>query len=276
MPREGTMRRLILVLALALGIPSLTGAQADRTCRLGTELSINPNRAVLPDEQLFTTDSARMVVITQRQAKGSFRIVEVRCKLPPGTKYYCSRRGCWVQICGQDFRAEGWNPAPSLFLALQGPPGKDGTSGRDGKNGRDGQNGADGRDAPPLNIDYSKMKSGSSNTGAFVVAGLAVAALGVVAYKAIDSRDDSPPPPPEPEGPGVTTDTVSQRPKPCQNTGDTGCPSPGISASIASWDGPRIGVSRAGFIPQPAGKGASFALSFTGARVKFSVPIKLN
>lgn len=132
-----------LVLALILSTTQLEAQAPRRTadnsvtpqCNLGTDWSVNKNRPVASDEKLYRLEGGPAIV-AQREAPGSTHIVYRRCNVPPGTEAYCSIRGCWIKVCGNDLGSpEGWK------FPIEIPMGAPGVNGRDGKDGRDGRDG---------------------------------------------------------------------------------------------------------------------------------------
>lgn len=137
--------RVIAVVFLALFVGFPLEAQAPRRattnsvtpeCRFGTDWAVNKSRPVASDEKLYRLEGGPAVV-AQRETPGSSRIVFRRCNVPQGTEAYCSVRGCWIKVCGNDLASpEGWKFPIETLMGAQGPQGQKGDKGDQGLPGQ--------------------------------------------------------------------------------------------------------------------------------------------
>lgn len=217
-------------------LPSaLSTKRSISTCNLGTDWAVNKNRPVAPDEKLYRLEGGPAMV-AQRKSPGSSEVVYKMCDVPPGTEAYCSIRGCWIKICGNDAKdPQGWRfpiEIPAGPPGPMGPPGPQGIQGLRGDSGVDGISVAGSFMALPFVPDGEKNEVRSRGHGKAYATGVAILAAigGAVVHNNWPAGKQATP---KGKPPGVTTDSVLVK---CISTSyPNNCPSGARIGFGISW-----------------------------------------
>jgi hypothetical protein len=140
------MKMIVILMVILSAANSVAADNQVKECQLGSAWAVNTDRQMAEDEQI-TTQTGGIVVISQREAPGTQKIVFRRCNLPPGTEVVIGGPVPWVKKCGNALiQTEGWLlPTP---YRLQGPPGPQGLPGEPGIQGPAGPQGPQGIQGP--------------------------------------------------------------------------------------------------------------------------------
>jgi hypothetical protein len=113
---------------------------AQRPCRIGTALAVNPERELAPGEKIIKTPLFGVVKMDELKSPGSNVIVSVMCVLPAGTEVVVGQFPPvpWVKKCGNNFTPIGWS-LPYDAKPISGPQGLRGEKGDKGDKGDPGQ-----------------------------------------------------------------------------------------------------------------------------------------